>query len=38
MGDEELKRALQLLYQPPKHQGREAFLQGIETPSMRRQA
>jgi len=34
MGDEELKRALKLIYQPPKPQGREDFLKGIETPQM----
>ena len=34
MGDEELKRALKLIYQPPEPQGREDFLKGIETPQM----
>lgn len=34
MGDEELERALKLIYQPPKPQGREDFLKGIETPQM----
>ena len=34
MGDEKLKRALKLIYQPPKPQGREDFLKGIETPQM----
>ena len=34
MGDEELKRALKLIYQPPEPRGREDFLKGIETPQM----
>ena len=34
MGDEELKRALKLIYQPPEPRDKEDFLKGIEAPQM----